>query len=321
VGLQTYITTCTLCEFKEAASREIGSLERIKKTADEEIRYREARGNVEKLKAYAASCVVCAFKQAALSEVSSYDENRKREEFAKQEASDYRMARGNREKLEKYIADCSARKCEFKEAARSELALTAQRDCDREMAAQFDKDVPVSIAFVPDTSALSDADIDNAIVACNAVRKASGLSGPYRRFTTQAGRAYSARAARRAASGNIAEARSDMNQAVALWNSAMQHGSGAAMNFLGAYAKGTFNNTSITYVDADFSKALDYWLKGAATGNLKSMRNAGGMLLEGPDTFPGVKQDIARGQQLLAKAAAQGEMSAAAALGGALFYG
>jgi hypothetical protein len=320
-ALQTYIANCTLCEFKDAASREISSLERLKKTADEEIQYREARGNVEKTKAYAASCVVCAFKQAALSEVSSYDENRKREELAKQEASDYRMARGNRAKLEKYIADCSARKCEFKEAARSELESIAQRDCDREMAAQFDKDVPASIAFVPDTSALSDADVDKAIVACDAVRKTSGLSGPYRRFTTQAGRAYSARAARRAAGGKVAEARSDMNQAVALWNSAMQYGSGAAMNFLGAYAKGTFNNTSVTYGDADFSKALDYWLKGAATGNLKSMRNAGGMLLEGPDTFPGVKQDIARGRELLATAAAQGEMTAAAALGAALFYG
>ena len=189
--------------------------------------------------------------------------------------------------------------------------------CDRTMATQFDLDLPASASYVKSASSLTDAEVGTAVSSCASAWRTTGA----RRFASQAGRAYAARAERRAAAGMQAEARSDMEQAVALWHAAINLGSGAAMNFLGAYEKGTFNTETVQFIQPNLSEALQYWLKGAAQGNPKSMRNAGVMLLEGSPEYAPVVRNVAEGRSWLQKAADGGELTAAAALGKALFYG
>lgn len=190
-----------------------------------------------------------------------------------------------------------------------------QRACDAAMGSQFDSDLPPGARYLADTNVLSEADIDQAIASCVAAR-----AGPGRRFSTQLGRAYAARAVMLASKGSDADARDYMNKAIAQWNAAATQGSGAALNFLGAVYKGTFNSPTFTFFK-DYSKALEYWLRGDAAGNLKAARNAGGMLLLGPEEFPGVAQDIGKARELLIKAIGGGDMTAASLYGQALFYG
>jgi hypothetical protein len=202
--------------------------------------------------------------------------------------------------------------------AKSAVVVLAeeQRACDAAMGTQFDSDLPNGVRYVVDTSVLSEADIDHAIASCEVAR-----TGPGRRFNTQLGRAYAARAVLLASRGNDADARDDMNKAITQWNAAEAQGSGAAMNFLGAVYKGTFNSPNFSFLQPDYPKALQYWLKGDKAGNLKAARNAGGMLLLGPTDFPGVAQDIKRSRELLAKAINGGDMTAASLYGQALYYG
>jgi TPR repeat protein len=183
------------------------------------------------------------------------------------------------------------------------------------MGSQFDSDLPPGARYLADTNVLSEADIDQAIASCEVAR-----AGPGRRFNTQLGRAYAARAVLLASKGSDADARNSMNKAIAQWNAAEAQGSGAAMNFLGAVYKGSFNSPTFTFFK-DYSKALEYWLRGDRAGNLKAARNAGGMLLLGPEEFPGVAQDIGKARELLTKAINGGDMTAASLYGQALFYG
>jgi hypothetical protein len=191
-----------------------------------------------------------------------------------------------------------------------------QRACDAAMASQFDSDLPPGVEYVPDTSALSEADIDQAIASCEVAR-----TGPGRRFNTQLGRAYAARAVLLASKGSYADAVDYMNRAITQWNAAEAQGSGAAMNFLGALYKGTFNIPTFSFLKPVYPTALRYWLNGDRAGNLKATRNAGGMLLLGPEEFPGVPQDINRSKELLMKAINGNDMAAASVYGQALFYG
>jgi hypothetical protein len=191
-----------------------------------------------------------------------------------------------------------------------------QRACDAAMGSQFDSDLPPGTAYVPDTSALSEADIDQAIASCEAAR-----AGPSRRFNTQLGRAYAARAVLLASKGSFADAVDYMNRAIAQWTAAEAQGSGAAMNFLGALYKGTFNIPTYAFLKPVYPTALRYWQNGDKAGNLKATRNAGGMLLLGPEEFPGVAQDINRARELLLKAINGNDMAAASVYGQALFYG
>jgi hypothetical protein len=198
----------------------------------------------------------------------------------------------------------------------AEVLAERERECDAAMGSQFDTDLPSSVKYVADTSAWSEADIDQAIASCDAARVAPG-----RRYNTQLGRAYAARAVLLAASGNDSDARDTMNKAIAQWNAAEAQGSGAAMNFLGAFYKGTFNSPTFTFVQPDYPKALQYWLKGDSAGNLKATRNAGGMLLLGQADFAGVRQDIKKSRELLEKAIRGGDAPAASLYGQALYYG
>jgi hypothetical protein len=190
------------------------------------------------------------------------------------------------------------------------------RECDVLMGTQFDSDLPASVKYVADTSVLAEADIDRAIASCEAAR-----TGSNRRYNTQLGRAYAARAVLLAARGNDSNARDTMNKAIAQWSAAETQGSGAAMNFLGAFYKGTFNSSIFTFVQPDYPRALQYWLRGDSAGNLKAARNAGGMLLLGTADFAGVPQNIKKSKELLGKAIKGGDMTAASLYGQALYYG
>jgi hypothetical protein len=198
----------------------------------------------------------------------------------------------------------------------AEIRAEQQHQCDVGMGSQFDPDLPKSVTPVVDTSVLPDATIDQAITSCEGARR-----GPGRRFNTQLGRAYAAKAVLLATKSDDSGARENMDRAVQQWKAAERQGSGAAMNFLGAYYKGTFNSVSLQFLQPDFSKALEYWLAGEKAGNPKAARNAGGILLLGPSDYPPVPQDIPRAISLLDKAIKGGDLAAAATYGQALYYG
>jgi formylglycine-generating enzyme required for sulfatase activity len=205
---------------------------------------------------------------------------------------------------------------QFKDAALVLLLSLASQNCDR-MATQFDSDVPVGVTAVNDVTSLSDSDLEESLSACLLALKID----PARRYATQAGRAYAARANRRAAAGDAENARGDMDQAVNEWRAAMDEGSGAAMNFLGAYYGGSFNTRALKFVTPDYPTALEYWIQGADAGNAKAVRNAGALLLSGGPDYPGVERNVAKAKALLLKAAQHGDMAAAVILGYALFKG
>jgi hypothetical protein len=197
----------------------------------------------------------------------------------------------------------------------AEAISSAQQQCDLAMATQFDADL-VGVTPVLDTALLSDDDIEHAIKACEIAR-----TGPGRRFATELGRAYAARAVRLASSpGSQDQARTVMDKAISEWKVAENRGSGAAKNFLGAAYKGTFNTKDFSFFQPDYQTALKYWLEGDEIGNVKATRNAGGLLLLGPPDFPGVRRDLPRARELLTKAIRQGDMTAASLYGQALFY-
>jgi hypothetical protein len=198
----------------------------------------------------------------------------------------------------------------------AQILADRMRECDDAMGTLFDSDLPAGARSVVDTSVLSERDIDDAIVSCEAAR-----AGPGRRFISQLGRAYAAKAVLLAAQGHEAEARDVMNKAITQWNAAAAQGSGAAMNFLGAVYKGTFNSPTFAFVQPDYQKALSYWLDGEKAGNLKAARNAGGMLLLGSADFPGITQNIKKSTEFLEKAIRGGDMTAASLYGQALYYG
>jgi TPR repeat protein len=198
----------------------------------------------------------------------------------------------------------------------AEIRAEQQYQCDIAMGSQFDSDLPKNVTPIVDTSVLSEMAIDQAIASCDGARR-----GPGRRFNTQLGRAYAAKAVLLATKSDDRGARENMDQAVQQWKAAERQGSGAAMNFLGAYYKGTFNSVSLRFLLPDYSRALEYWLAGEKAGNPKAARNAGGILLLGPSDYPPVPQDIPRAITLLEKAIRGGDLAAAATYGQALYYG
>ena len=78
--------------------------------------YRDARGNLARLRSYVTVCTVCAYNADARSEIADLE----REETRMREAQTYRSARGSLSALNGYISNCSV--CEFRTAAREEAA-------------------------------------------------------------------------------------------------------------------------------------------------------------------------------------------------------
>jgi hypothetical protein len=282
--------------------------------------YEKARGNLQLLKDYAQSCLPdCGYRDAALAEIASIQQNSARadqtSEQARQDEYRYAGARGNIKALQDYVQSCSV--CASKAAANAEIVSIARQTCDRTFAAALDLDVPKATPPMRDTAALSDDEVQAGLSACLVMRNFSDE----RRYLTQAGRGYATMAVRVALKGDIDSGRVKMARGVDLWQAAAAAGSGAAMNFLGAYYNGTFNTGKLSFVQPDTQSAIDYWVKGASANSPKAMENAGIVFLFGPSDYPPIQRDVGRAQLLLTKAIQGGSTYAAAVLGKALFYG
>jgi TPR repeat protein len=281
--------------------------------------YQNAKGNLQLLKDYVQSCVTgCAYRDAAATEITSLQQAASKTQTnaqALQEDAQYTAARGDLKKLQTYVRSCTV--CASKAAANSEITSIARQICDRTFAASFDQDVAKSVPPMRDTASLTDDDVQAGLDACLIMRGASDE----RHYLTEAGRGYATVAGRRAAADDLDNARANIAKAVDLWQAAAKLGSGAAMNFLGAYYNGTYNSTKVSFVQPDSQKAVNFWLQGATANNVKAMENIGVVYLAGPADYPPIPRDTDKAQLWLTKAIQGGSTYAAAVLGKALFYG
>jgi TPR repeat protein len=217
------------------------------------------------------------------------------------------------------------------------VVLDAALECDRRTATRFDPDRPATAPFVEDIGTLSDADLDAANRACAAAFLGDSSSAASRRFVAEMGRAYAARAVRLARSRDDTGARATMSDAVRLWREAATKGSTAAMNFLGSYWAGLYDDAvdpsasnkcrseppRFSFAAADMTMARDYWERAAKANpaNAEAMSNYGGLLITAPDLCPARPdlQNISEGISWLKQAVDRGNLGAAEVLG-ELFY-
>jgi len=216
------------------------------------------------------------------------------------------------------------------------VVLDAALECDRRTASRFDPDRTATAPFVVDMGSLSDIDLDEATRACAAAFQGDS-SAASRRFVAEMGRAFAARAVRLARSRDDAGARTTMNDAVRLWREAATKGSTAAMNFLGSYWAGLYDDAvdlsgsnkcpieppRFSFTAADMTMARDYWERAAKANppNAEAMSNYGGLLVTAPDLCPARPdlQNIPEGISWLKQAVDHGNLGAATVLG-ELFY-
>jgi TPR repeat protein len=217
------------------------------------------------------------------------------------------------------------------------VVLDATLECDRRTATRFDPDRPATAPFVADIGTLSDADLDAANRACAAAFLGDSSSAASRRFVAEMGRAYAARAVLLARSRDDAGAHAAMSDAVRLWREAATKGSTAAMNFLGSYWAGLYDDAvdpsasnkcrseppRFSFTAADMTMARDYWARAAKANppNAEAMANYGGLLVTAPDLCPARPdlQNMSEGVSWLKQAVDHGNLGAAAVLG-ELFY-
>ena len=200
--------------------------------------------------------------------------------------------------------------------------------CDALAGSRFDTDRPNTTPLVDNMLASPDADVDTAIAACGAAATAKG----FRRFYAQLGRAYATRAEKQAIAGNDDAARSTMALALSAWRTAASQGSGSAMNFLGAYYMGTYNDevapgrkgaglAPFTFNSPSLDTALKQFQDAARNSNVTGMRNAGSLLLGDMDPPPPFQPSVQEGVQWLKKAVSAGDSKAAVVLGKAFYTG
>jgi hypothetical protein len=217
------------------------------------------------------------------------------------------------------------------------VVLDAALECDRRAASRFDPDRPATAPFVTDTGTLSKADLDQAMRACAAAFLGDSSSAASRRFVAQMGRAYAARAVLLAKSRDDADARAAMSDAVRLWREAAMKGSTAAMDFLGSYWAGLYDDAvdpsalnkcrseppRFSFTATDITVARDYWERAAKADppNAEAMSNYAGLLVTAPDFCPARPdlQNISEGISWLKQAVGRGNLGAAEVLG-ELFY-
>jgi TPR repeat protein len=122
-----------------------------------------------------------------------------------------------------------------------------------------------------------------------------------------------------------------MEDALKAWRKAVSMSSGSAMNFLGAYYHGTYNEevapwraranlAPFVFLNPSPETALRFFSQSADNSNASGMRNAGSMLLGDADPPP-VYQNIYEGVRLLTRAMKAGESKAAVILGKAFYTG
>jgi serine/threonine protein kinase len=132
--LQAFLANCRICTFKDAAQQRIASLQeratmaRREEIRREEIQYRDARGNLQRLRAYVANCTVCAFKHDAQQQIAwlrdpmpvpHRDGQAGNADIAQREETQYRNAQGDAQQLLIYTTGCTV--CAHKAAALREI--------------------------------------------------------------------------------------------------------------------------------------------------------------------------------------------------------
>jgi hypothetical protein len=216
------------------------------------------------------------------------------------------------------------------------IVLDPAVECDRRAGSRFDPDRPATAPFVADSSTLSDDDLEVATRACAAAFQ-SGPSAASRRFIAEMGRAFAARAVRSAKSGADTDAHTAMSNAVRLWQEAATKGSSAAMNSLGYYWAGLYDDEvdppaankcrsapiRFSFTAKDMKMARDYWERAAKASppNAEAMSRYGTLLVTAPDLCPPRPdlQNASEGISWLKRAVDRGNVGAAAILG-ELFY-
>jgi hypothetical protein len=219
------------------------------------------------------------------------------------------------------------------------VVLDAALECDRRTASRFDPDRPTTAPFVADTGTLSEADLDQAMRACAAAFLNDSSSAASRRFVAQMGRAYAARAVGLARSSDDSGAHAAMSDAVRLWREAATKGSSAAMNFLGSYWAGLYDDAvnplasnkcrsephRFSFTATDMTMARDYWERAAKANppNAEAMSNYGGLLVTAPDLCPARPdlQNMSEGISWLKQAVDRGNLGAAEVLGEVYYRG
>jgi TPR repeat protein len=216
------------------------------------------------------------------------------------------------------------------------VVLDPAVECDRRTGSRFDPDRPATAPFMADSSTLSDDELEVATRACAAAFQ-SEPSAASRRFIAEMGRAFAARAVRSAKSGADTDARTAMSNAVRLWQEAATKGSSAAMNSLGYYWAGLYDDEvdppaankcrsapiRFSFTAKDMKMARDYWERAARASppNAEAMSRYGTLLVTAPDLCPPRPdlQNAAEGISWLKQAVDRGNVGAAAILG-ELFY-
>jgi hypothetical protein len=216
------------------------------------------------------------------------------------------------------------------------IVLDPAVECDRRAGSRFDPDRPAAAPFVADASTLSDDDLEVATRACAAAFQ-SGPSAASRRFIAEMGLAFAARAVRSAKSGADTDAHTAMSNAVRLWQEAATKGSSAAMNSLGYYWAGLYDDEvdppaankcrsapiRFSFTAKDMKMARDYWERAAKASppNAEAMSRYGTLLVTAPDLCPPRPdlQNASEGISWLKQAVDRGNVGAAAILG-ELFY-
>jgi hypothetical protein len=218
------------------------------------------------------------------------------------------------------------------------VVLDPALECDRRTGSRFDPDRPANAPFLADSSTLSDDDLEVATRACAAAFQGEH-SAASRRFIAEMGRAFAARAVRSAKSGADSDAHAAMSNAVRLWQEAATKGSSAAMNSLGYYWAGLYDDEvdppptnkcrsapiRFFFAAKDMKMARDNWERAAKASppNAEAMSRYGTLLVTAPDFCPPRPdlQNTSEGISWLKQAVDRGNVGAAAILGELLYRG
>ena len=215
-------------------------------------------------------------------------------------------------------------------------------ECDALMASRFDPDRPATAAFRVDAAALTNDDLERAIRVCEAAIRSDKSPGA-RRFYVQKGRAMAAQAVKLAKDRKEAPARQAMDAAVSLWNEGADRGSSAAMNLLGYYWQGRFDEEvggpvpdaqcaaptasadRFSFARLEIEKAMSFYGRAATADppNTSAMVSLGSLYLLAGDLCPPRPdvQNTAEGVRLLKRAIDLRNVRAAAILGVEYYLG
>jgi hypothetical protein len=151
----------------------------------------------------------------------------------------------------------------------------AIRKCDELAAYRFDRDRPITSAWMDDHQKI---DVPMATKACQEAQRLSVDPVAIRRITLQVGRISAASGHQLAEAGRLPEATDAFKNAVRLWEEAAKLGSAHAYTVLGAYYQGLFSVPKAKLdvpATKDMKRALENYEAAAALDNPVGLTSAG----------------------------------------------